>query len=70
MERFRRTEPLSRPPENSFFNIMSTTLIIAWSVSVFVLLMALMVETIREFNRMDHRPGDFSGSDRLAGSAE
>lgn len=49
---------------------MSTTIIIAWSASVFVLLMALMVETIREFNRMEKRPGEYSGSDRLAGSAE
>lgn len=49
---------------------MSTTLIIAWSVSVFVLLVALMVETIREFNRMDRHTSDFTGSDRLAGSAE
>jgi hypothetical protein len=49
---------------------MSTTVVIAWSVSVFVLLVALMVETIREFKRMEHHPGDYEGSDRLAGSAE
>lgn len=49
---------------------MSTTVILAWSISVFVLLVALMVETIREFNRMDRHTQDFEGSDRLAGSAE
>lgn len=49
---------------------MSTTVIIAWSVSVFVLLVALMVETIREFSRMDRHTSDYTGSDRLAGSAE
>lgn len=49
---------------------MSTTIVIAWSVSVLVLLVALMVETIREFNRMDRHPGDYTGSDRFAGSAE
>lgn len=49
---------------------MSTTVVIAWSASVFVLLVVLMVETIREFNRMEHHPRDYTGSDRLAGSAE
>lgn len=49
---------------------MSTTVVLAWSVSVFVLLVALVVETIREFNRMERRPGEYSGSDRLAGTSE
>ncbi len=49
---------------------MTTTVIIAWSVAVFALLVALGVETIREFKRMNRHPGDFTGSDRLAGSAE
>lgn len=49
---------------------MSTTVIIAWSVSVFVLLVALMVETFREFGRMNRHTSDYEGSDRLAGSAE
>ena len=48
---------------------MSTSLVIAWSVAVFVLLVALMAETIREFNRMDRHTDDYTGSDRLAGSA-
>lgn len=49
---------------------MSTTVILAWSISVFVLLVALVVETIREFNRMERHPGEYSGSDRLAGTSE
>lgn len=49
---------------------MSTTVVIALSVAVFALLVALGVETIREFKRMDRDPGNYTGSDRLAGSAE
>lgn len=49
---------------------MFTTLVITLSVAVFMLLVALMVETIREFGRMEHRPHEYTGSDRLAGSAE
>lgn len=49
---------------------MSTTIVIAWSIAVFALLVALMVETIREFSRMERHTGDYTGSDRLAGSAE
>lgn len=47
-----------------------TTIVIAWGVSIFVLLAVLAVETVREFKRMNRRPGQFTGSDRLAGSAE
>jgi hypothetical protein len=49
---------------------MFTTVVIAWTVAVFVLLAFLMVETIREFSRMEHHTGEYTGSDRLAGSAE
>lgn len=49
---------------------MSTTLIILLSLAVFLLLVILMVYTLREFNRMDRHTSDFTGSDRLAGSAE
>jgi hypothetical protein len=47
-----------------------STVVIAWGVSIFVLLVVLAVETVREFKRMNRHPGDFTGSDRLAGSAE
>jgi hypothetical protein len=40
------------------------------AVAVVICLMVLTVETIREFKRMDRHPSDFTGSDRLGGSAE
>jgi hypothetical protein len=33
-------------------------------------LVLLAIETVREFRRMGRRPDEFSGSDRLAGTAE
>jgi hypothetical protein len=49
---------------------MNAPVIFAWSIAVFVLLAALAAETIREFDRMGKHIDDFTGSDRLAGSAE
>jgi hypothetical protein len=49
---------------------MNTTLIVLVTLAVVVCLALLAVETIREFKRMDRKPTDFTGSDRLAGSAE
>lgn len=49
---------------------MQMSLVLLVSLAVVVALAALAVETIREFKRMDRDPGPFTGSDRLAGSAE
>jgi hypothetical protein len=49
---------------------MWTVLLIVVCAVTFLLLSALAAETIREFRRMDRDPKDFTGSDRLAGSAE
>ena len=47
---------------------VSLGLIVA--VAVVICLLLLVVQTIREFKRMDRHPSDFTGSNRLAGSAE
>lgn len=49
---------------------MQTSLVLLVTLAVVVCLALLAVETVREFRRMDRRPADFEGSDRLAGSAE
>lgn len=49
---------------------MQISLVLLISLGVAAALVTLAVETIREFKRMDRNPGDFTGSDRLAGSAE
>ncbi|MBW8888930.1 MAG: hypothetical protein JF616_14340 [Fibrobacteres bacterium] len=49
---------------------MHISLVLIVALAVVICLMLLTVETIREFKRMDRRPSDFTGSDRLAGSAE
>lgn len=49
---------------------MQFSLVLLVSFAVVVVLAALAVETIREFKKMDRNPDDFTGSDRLAGSAE
>lgn len=49
---------------------MEILLIDIISIAVFIALVLLAVETIREFRRMDRDPRDYSGSDRLAGTAE
>jgi heme/copper-type cytochrome/quinol oxidase subunit 2 len=49
---------------------MQTSLVLLITLAVVVCLVLLAVETVREFRRMDRRPSDFEGSDRLAGSAE
>lgn len=49
---------------------MSTAMIAVFSAMILVLLVLLAVETIREFKRMNRRPGDYTGSDRLAGTGE
>ena len=49
---------------------MEMSLVVVISIAVVVSLALLAGETIREFRRMDKKPADFSGSDRLAGSAE
>jgi Tfp pilus assembly protein PilX len=49
---------------------MQFSLVLLISLAVMVALAILAVATIREFKRMDRNPGDFTGSDRLAGSAE
>jgi len=49
---------------------MSTTLIVLIALLVLVPLAILAFSTIREFKKMDEKPDDFTGSDRLAGSAE
>ncbi|MDB5105508.1 MAG: hypothetical protein JWP91_3197 [Fibrobacteres bacterium] len=49
---------------------MEMSLVLIISLSVLVVLVFLAVETVREFKKMDKRPQDYTGSDRLAGSAE
>jgi Tfp pilus assembly protein PilX len=49
---------------------METSLVLLITLAVVVCLALLAVATVREFKRMDRRPSDFEGSDRLAGSAE
>ncbi len=49
---------------------MEITLVLLVSLAILASLVFLAVETIREFKRMDRDPSRFSGSDRLAGSAE
>ena len=49
---------------------MSALLVIILSIAIFLLLLALAVETFREFGRMGKDPKHFSGSDRLAGTGE
>lgn len=49
---------------------MTVSVIIVISIAVIVALLFLAAETIREFRKMDRKPDDFTGSDRLAGSAE
>jgi|GEM_PF-2152667 len=44
--------------------------VITWSVSIFALLVVLGTMTFREFRKMNRKPDEFTGSDRLAGSAE
>lgn len=45
-------------------------LVLLIALAVAICLIFLAIETIREFKRMNRRPSDFEGSDRLAGSAE
>jgi hypothetical protein len=49
---------------------MEISLVVVISLAVFLALVLLATETIREFRKMDRDPRDFTGSDRLAGSAE
>ena len=49
---------------------MQTSLVLLITLAVIVCLAFLAAETFREFKRMDRKPADFEGSDRLAGSAE
>lgn len=49
---------------------MSATVVIVISIAVLFALILLAAATIREFRKMDRKPDDFTGSDRLAGSAE
>lgn len=49
---------------------MHVSLVLIVALAVVICLLYLVLETIREFKRMDRRPSDFTGSDRLAGSAE
>jgi len=49
---------------------MQITPILAVTVAVVVALFLLTVETLRELNRMDKKPRDYTGSNRLAGTAE
>jgi hypothetical protein len=49
---------------------MSTAIVSVFSALIFLLLAVLGVETLNEFKRMNRHPGDFSGSDRLAGTGE
>ncbi|MDQ3003714.1 MAG: hypothetical protein M3Y08_20950 [Fibrobacterota bacterium] len=49
---------------------MEMSLVVGISLAVFAALVFLAAETVREFKRMDKNPRDFSGSDRIAGSAE
>lgn len=49
---------------------MEFSLVIVISLAVLAALILLAAETVREFRRMDRHPNDYTGSDRLAGSAE
>lgn len=49
---------------------MSLTVIVLISIGVLIALVVLTVATIREFRKMDRKPDEFTGSDRMAGSAE
>jgi hypothetical protein len=49
---------------------MEFPLVIIISLAVFAALVVLAAETIRQFRRMDKKTSDYTGSDRLAGSAE
>jgi hypothetical protein len=49
---------------------MEFSLLIVISLAVFAALILLAAETVREFRRMDRHTSDYTGSDRLAGSAE
>ncbi len=49
---------------------MELSLVVVISLAVFAALLLLAGETVREFKRMDKHPGDYTGSDRFAGSAE
>jgi hypothetical protein len=49
---------------------MEFSLVIVISLAVLVALVLLAAETVREFRRMDRKTSDYTGSDRLAGSAE
>jgi hypothetical protein len=49
---------------------MHIPLVLIVALAVVICLLVLAVETVREFKRMDRRPSDFTGSDRIAGSAE
>ena len=49
---------------------MEFSLVIVISFAVFVALVLFAAATIREFRRMDKKTSDYTGSDRLAGSAE
>lgn len=49
---------------------MQTSLVLLVTLSVVVCLVLLAAETVREFRRMDRHPSEYTGSDRLAGSAE
>jgi hypothetical protein len=46
------------------------SLVIIISLAVLAALILLAAETVREFRRMDKHTSDYTGSDRLAGSAE
>ncbi|HKP97447.1 MAG TPA: hypothetical protein VJ385_17005 [Fibrobacteria bacterium] len=49
---------------------MEISLVVIISIAVMVALVLLAAETVREFKRMDKNPGNFTGSDRFAGTAE
>ncbi len=49
---------------------MEFSLVIVISLAVMAALILLAAETVREFRRMDKNTSDYTGSDRLAGSAE
>lgn len=49
---------------------MHVSLVLIVALAVVICLLLLVLETIREFKRMDRHPSDFTGSDRLAGSSE
>jgi hypothetical protein len=49
---------------------MEISLVVVISFAVFLALILLAAETFHEFRKMDRDPEDFTGSDRLAGTAE